>query len=126
MRESLVTVFILLVTIVAINLTTIYINWYTIKADIQDIPDKNTQVNLLQSLRPMYKIFFQRIFYNHTVDYFSCKRDYLTFITYMNIHHIKFNAHKYHRYESSEYINFDDIVKPKSKHLETRAEEEVC
>lgn len=116
MRESLFIVFILLVILIAVNLTSICINWYLIKADVEDIPDRDVKINLLHSLKPLHKVFFRRVVYHQDSDYFSCEKDYKTFITYMNIHNIKYQVHSYHRYESN--LEYDEII-PK-RELETK------
>lgn len=119
MKESILTVFILLITLIAINLTSICINWYLVKSDIEDILEKEVKVNLLHSLRPLYKVFFKRVIYHSDSDYFSCEKDYKTFINYMNSHNIKYQVHSYHRYESR--LDLDDLVI--KREVETKAVE---
>lgn len=85
----------LIITILSILITTnfigILVHYYILKHDIQDIHDNNLKIDLLQSLRPIYKIFFRRVLYHKDSDYFSSIKDHRKFCRYMNIDNIEYH-----------------------------------
>jgi len=122
MNATITTGIILLATLIAINLTCIIINHFVIKAEINDILDKDLRIDLLQSLQPIYKIFFKRVIISANTDYFSCKEDYIRYSSYLNIEGLQEDLnnfyHKSRRKEHTDYELFNEFKEKKVLEVE--------
>lgn len=90
MNELFLVLFILLITLTAINLTSIIINHYIIKAEINSIIDKKLRLYLLSQLQPIYKTFFTRVIISADKDYFFSIEAYISYQSYLNISNVSY------------------------------------
>lgn len=79
----LLTIFsVILVIVVAINITGIAISHYFLKEEINEIMDEDFKVDLLQSLDSIKDVFLKRVLYHKEEDFFSDKKSYNKLIRY--------------------------------------------
>lgn len=127
MREVVTTIFILLVVLATINLTSITVGYYTIKADIDDIHDEVIKTSLSKSLQPIYKTFFKGLIYHSNEEHFSDRGHYNQYVVYLNTIGLRIDDNEldlYHRHQEVDWDFENFVVSKKERELEVEQVEE--